>query len=255
MNRITKLTVLGCIFSAGLLIVLSSCRKYETQGRMAVPGIALTFDDGYVDDWYKCLNLFDSFHVKATFYITRYAELSADQKKKLKEIQAHGHEIAFHSTNHPDFSKFAHNNGISRLIKEEIEKGLEDMHRDGYYPTTFAYPYGSHTAELDQCLLRRFKSVRVLNGTKNYSKSFTATSDNSILYAMGMDRSAGKTNEELINLVNLAKTNNNCLVLVGHHVQQKNTKMEVPYNRLKRIITTASQLNMTFYTVSEISRP
>ncbi|HEX2607266.1 MAG TPA: polysaccharide deacetylase family protein [Flavisolibacter sp.] len=248
-------TATKTLFAAlGCLIFFCACTKYEKVGSINKPGIALTFDDGYVDEWYQFLPLFDSFQVKATFYVCGYKNLSPEQKKKLKTLQQHGHEIAFHSTSHPDFVKYLQRNKIAKLEEEEIRQGLQDMNNDGIYPQTFAYPYGSHNEILDNCLLRRFKSIRALNGTKNFSKSFAPTTDNSILYAIGMDLSSGKTTEQLLNFVSLAKQNNDCLVLVGHHINNHDTKMEVPYYRLKKIIKSAVEQGLEFYTASAISR-
>jgi peptidoglycan/xylan/chitin deacetylase (PgdA/CDA1 family) len=221
---------------------------------MSKAGLAITFDDNYIDDWYKCLKFFDTAHVKVTFYISGYDKLTDEQKIKLHVLQDHGNEIAYHSLNHPDFVKYMNSNSMGRLEHEEIIKGLEMMKKDGFHPTTFAYPFGSHNEVLDNCLLRRFKSIRFLNGTANYAKSYTTSSDNTELYAIGLDISSGKSTQELVQLVNMAKENNNCLVLVGHHIGRKDLQMQVPLSRLKAIVKAAKESGMEFYTASEISR-
>jgi peptidoglycan/xylan/chitin deacetylase (PgdA/CDA1 family) len=246
-------TSLAC-FAAIALILFCGCTKYEKPGHVDKPGIVLTFDDHYVDDWYQYRNLFDSFGVKVTFYVSNYRNFTPEQKDKLHELQRRGHEIAFHSTTHANFAKYAKENKIAELMKEEVEKGMELMQKDGFYPTTFAYPYGKHTEILDNAMLRKFKSVRALNGSKNYAKSFTAKCNASVLYAIGLDQTSGKSTEEIINLVNLAKINNNCLVMVAHHIETPNNRMCVTYQRLKQIFQKAKELDMTFYTASQVSR-
>ena len=221
---------------------------------MPRPGIALTFDDHCVEEWYNCMPLFDSFGVKATFYVSNYLKLTAKDKWMLRQLQDHGHEIAYHSLTHPDFVKYLKKHSAAQLLSEEIDKGMALMNADGFYPTTFAYPYGSHNNQTDQLLLKKFKSLRALNGSPDRSKSFTATSDNTMLYSIGLDLSSGKSMDELLNLISLAQQNSNCLVLLGHHINQPATKMQVPYERLKKIITTVHERKMKFYTVSEISR-
>ena len=224
-------------------------------GCMPKPGVALTFDDNYIDDWYRNLDFFDSFHVKVTFYVSYYHKLSKDQKTKLMTLMNHGHEIAFHSVHHPDFVKYLQHNSMGKLEEEEITKGLVMMNKDGFYPTTFAYPYGSHNEVLDNCLQRRFKSVRYLNGTKDYARSFAKNTGNSELYGMGIDENSGKTTEELIGFMRLTKLNNDCIVFVGHHINRKEFKMGVSMDRLRSLVMAARQLNLRFYTVSEISKP
>ncbi len=221
---------------------------------MPKPGIAITFDDNYINDWYKHLDFFDSTGVKLTFYISSYNKLNPLQKSRLLQLQQHGHEIAFHSLNHPDFVKYLQRNSMAMLEREEITKGLEMMNRDGFFPTNFAYPYGSHNEVLDNSLLRKFKSIRFLNGTNNLAKSYTTSANNAELYAIGMDMSSGKSTQALLDMVSQAKENKNCLVMVGHHIDRKDLRMQVPLDRLRKIIQTAKDLGMEFYTVSQIAR-
>ncbi len=252
MNAATKTFAFSTLLCC--LIVLCECAKYEKEGYMPRPGLALTFDDYSITDWHNCLTLFDSFNVRATFYVSNYDKLTAKDKQMLHQLQEHGHEIGYHSLTHPNFVKYIQKHPIAQLLAEEIDKGISLMNADGFYPQTFAYPYGCHNNITDQALLRKFKSLRALNGSPNRAKSFTATSDNELLYSIGMDESSGKSMNELLDLIHLAQKNNNCLVLVGHRINQPSTKLQVPYEKLKKIITTTQALGMKFYTVSEISR-
>jgi peptidoglycan/xylan/chitin deacetylase (PgdA/CDA1 family) len=248
----TTAAVITAIF---ILICSLSCRKSLTGGKMPTAGIALTFDDNYVDDWYKYLNFFDSFHVKVTFYISQYHKLTEDQKMKLMTLKSHGHEIAYHSLNHPDFVKYLQQHSMGQLEEEEITKGLKMMQADGINPLTFAYPYGSHNEVLDNCILRTFKSVRYLNGTKDYAKSFVKNTSNSELYAIGIDASSGKSDNQLIEFEHLAQQNDDCVVFVGHHINRKEFVMGVSDDRIRLLVQKAIEMNLIFYTVSEISKP
>ena len=89
-KRITYLTLLFLLF-----FVNQSCNKNDltTSDGNTRGGIALTFDDNYIDNWYPNLDLFDSLGVKATFYISNYNKLSDAQKDKLREIKNHGHLV------------------------------------------------------------------------------------------------------------------------------------------------------------------
>ncbi|GAC1492218.1 MAG: hypothetical protein NVS1B13_22480 [Flavisolibacter sp.] len=250
--RLTKASPLWVLLLS--LVFFYGCKKTEIPGYMPQAGLALTFDDNYINDWYRHLGFFDSMGVKMTFYISSYNRLNPLQKNKLHQLQQHGHEIAFHSLNHPDFVKYLQRNPMAKLEREEINKGLKLMNQDGFFPTNFAFPYGSHNEVLDNFLLRRFKSIRFLNGTRNLAKSYTTTANNSELYAIGMDLSSGKSTQDLLNMVSQAKENNNCLVMVGHHIDRKDLRMQVPLERLRLIIQTAKDLGMEFYTVSQIAR-
>ena len=234
------------------LLCINSCKKFDTAGEMIQSGIALTFDDCYVDNWYDYLPLLDSFGVKATFYISQYHRLSPAQKNKLAILRSKGHEIAFHTTNHPRMCQYLQAFGLNNLMQYEIYDDLTKMNQDGFYPKTFAYPYGEHNKILDDRLLKIFKSLRILNGTTDYTLSETATTSNSILYGLGMDKKSNtlKTIERTMESVS---KNNTCLVLVGHRIEQPSSDLQVPYKRLKFILKRAKELNLRFYTVSEIS--
>ena len=50
-----------------LVMPMAGCNKYDKEGAMDMPGVALTFDDNSIDNWYSYMPLLDSFGVKATF--------------------------------------------------------------------------------------------------------------------------------------------------------------------------------------------
>jgi peptidoglycan/xylan/chitin deacetylase (PgdA/CDA1 family) len=242
-KRINILTLLVV-----LLFVNQSCNKKNditTPDGSTRGGMALTFDDNYIDNWYPNLDLFDSLGVKATFYISNYNKLSNAQKVKLKEISKHGHEIAFHSTNHVDFLKCVDSTSVEKLIKNEITHGLRLMNNDGFYPTTFAYPYGRHNDHLDKLLLNRFKSVRALNGTQDLSRSLVPLKNNKLFFGLGIDEPSNRNLNKIEGLLYLAQQTNRCVVLLVHNIELW---------KLKEILVRAKSLNLKFYTISEISK-
>lgn len=240
------------LFPVLVCVCITACTKYERQGNVAKPGIALTFDDYSIDNWYRYLSLFDSFGAKATFYISSYHTLSSQQKSKLREMQLRGHEIGYHTTFHHNLCDYQKLYGTEDLMRYEIYQDLNKMNRDGFYPSTFAYPYGAHNATIDSSLLKIFKSVRALNGTEDLAKSVTQTTRNTVLYALGTDnkRRSSSTIEKMIDLAN---ENHNCLVLVGHQIENPDAKFQVSAEKLRCILRKAKNLNMNFYRVSEIS--
>ena len=250
MNRISALFSLTLTLA---VLTLCGCTKFEVAGKMPQSGLALTFDDYYVDDWFKMLPLLDSFHAKATFYVSNYSKLSSSQRQKLKTIQQHGNEIAFHTTNHYNMNQYLSSSTMEKLMFNEITKGLEKMNADGFYPTTFAYPYGQHTLALDNELLKRFKSVRALNGTNNFAKSMAATSNNQLLYGLGIDESSKRDFDLLLRLLNNCEKNSSCLVLVAHHVGRPDLTMQLPTDKLRSLLQRAVNSKLRFYTISEIS--
>jgi peptidoglycan/xylan/chitin deacetylase (PgdA/CDA1 family) len=239
-----------------VLLVASGCSKYEKKGYMQQGGIAITFDDDRIDNWFKYLPFFDSTGIRATFYICKYHLLSPAQKNKLRILKDHGHEIAYHTSNHYNMVEYLVKNHhtLDELISKEIEYDLNKMERDGFYPKTFAYPYGAHSGELDHLLLKRyFKSVRALNGGTNYSASLAPLEkNNDILYGFGLDKSSNHSDDCLTKVMQSAKNNNCCAIFVAHDIN-KDGKLSVTLDRLKRIVNTVKELDLKYYTVSEIS--
>ena len=254
MNSIFKmmgyLTLMAIILSVNF-----SCNKNDAaSGGNTRGGIALTFDDYSIDNWYRYINVLDSLGAKATFYISNYNTLSGEQKNKLHDIQKRGHEIAFHSSNHVNFVKYADTAGCKKLIKKEIIDGVRLMNNDGFYPTTFAYPYGSHNDQLDKLLLKQFKSVRALNGTQDLSRSLSSLENNQLIFGLGIDESSKRNLGKIKGLLYLAQQTNRCAVMLVHNIERNDIQMQLPLWKLKEIILTAKSLSLKFYTISEISK-
>lgn len=236
------------------IFVSAGCKKFQKEGQMQSPGVALTFDDNRVDNWFKYLPLLDSAGVRATFYISNYNRLKDAQINKLRVIQQHGHEIAFHTTNHYNMNDYVYKakHTVDELMRCEVEAGLKMMNKDGFYPTTFAYPYGAHNGLFDKMLMRYFKSVRALNGTQDYTKSVVPTNKNDVLYGLGIDRSSKRSDGDINTILQSAKDNNTCAVFVAHDINSPN-KFSVELGRLLQVIRFVKNNNMKFYTINEIS--
>lgn len=240
--------------AAVLLFFFIGCTKYEKRGQLNQAGIALTFDDDRIDNWFDNLPYLDSAGVKATFYVCKYNRFTPAQKNKLSIIQSHGHEIAFHSVNHYNMLDYVYRykHTVDEMMLNEIECGLKMMNRDGFYPTTFAYPYGAHNGLYDKMLKRYFKSVRALNGSNDFSKSLAPTEKNDLLFGLGIDKSSRRSDESVLQLMKSASENNACAIFVAHDINT-NKQLSITAGRLKKMITYARSLNLKFYTVSEIS--
>ena len=240
-----------------LIIIIglfSGCKKFIKKGYMPEPGVVLTFDDCAIENWFTYLPMLDSAGVKATFYISNYHTLNSEQKRMLSTIQSHGHEIAFHTANHYNMKDYVYKEGhtFEQLIRCEVKDELKLMNRDGFYPTTFAYPHGAHNKSLDSILTIYFKSVRALNGTQNFAKSIVPTQNNKLLFGLGLDKSSKRSDEDVMKLLQSVRDNNGCAVFVAHNINTAN-KLSVTLERLKKMINFVKTNGLKYYTVSEIS--
>ena len=128
------------------------------------------------------------------------------------------------------------------LLQNEIESGLKMMNMDGFYPTTFAYPYGAHNGLYDKILMRYFKSVRALNGTNDFSKSLAPAEKNKLLFGFGIDKSSKRSDDDVIQLIKSASANNVCAIFVAHDINT-DRKLSITLDLLKKMINYAKELN------------
>lgn len=105
---------------------------YETRDR-----VALTFDDGPVENTYKILDLLDKYKVKASFFcIGKNIE---ENPEVFKLILKRGHFVGNHTYTHTRSMGFL---SVNRLVKE-INKCDQIMKEvGGITPLTFRPPFG-----------------------------------------------------------------------------------------------------------------
>lgn len=239
-----------------IIFTLASCSEKLKKQETPVPvgGVCISFDDYNVDNWHKYLPLFNEFNAKVTFYISNFNRLTPAQISKLHDIENHGHEIAFHTTNHPNISKLSSKINTDTLVETEIIRGLNLMRAKGFNPKNFAFPYGAHTNTLDNLFLRYFNSVRCLNGSNNILKSYGNPTGNKVIYSVGMDLGSHRALEFFEEHLNNAANYNKVFFMVGHNIQINNSSAQVPLGKLRYILQLAKNLNLKFYTVSQVTQ-
>lgn len=151
-----------------VLAVLAAAERHELPlvtfpalvDRRDRAGLAFAFDDSYIDDW---MSLREGLRDRpVTFFVSNWGDLSHRQISALHELAADGHAIEAHGMGHRDAMLYVDRHGIDDYLADEIDPLLTAMARDGFAPTTFAYPYGSRTSEIDDALLERFSLIRSL---------------------------------------------------------------------------------------------
>ncbi|MDX2092916.1 MAG: polysaccharide deacetylase family protein [Kofleriaceae bacterium] len=126
----------------------------------ASTGLAFSFDDHNIASWHELIPLFELYGARVTFFISSYHGLELDERAKLHELAAAGHDIEYHSTNHRDAEVVTAEQGIEAYLAEEIIPDFELMRAEGFDLKVFAYPFGSRTGKTDAALLERFALLR-----------------------------------------------------------------------------------------------
>jgi peptidoglycan/xylan/chitin deacetylase (PgdA/CDA1 family) len=122
------------------------------------PAVAITFDDGYLDNYEYVLPLFASRGLTATFFVTagfvekdldvlaRFAQLRATGRGAVRPLEwAHvramheaGMEIGAHTYSHPNLGRLGR-----EAVRDELERSKEIIEqRVGCRVRSVAYPFG-----------------------------------------------------------------------------------------------------------------
>lgn len=220
------------------------------------PGIVLTFDDTFIDEWYTADALMQQYNWKATFFITNYNTTTQKQKQELQELYDKGHEIGGHGLHHLNALNYVGMYGMKSYINTEITPMVQLMSEEGYTLTSFAYPYGAQSKELDIELGNYFS---ILRGTTydrveaKYQSCFYT--GNKVIYALGIDDSYGNDINYLKSLMKHAKDHNKIVIFYGHKIVNEVTgRYQTPVRKLNELCAFAVSNGLIFYKASELSR-
>ncbi len=101
----------------------------------------------------------------------------------------------------------------------------------------------------------KFKSVRALSNQQDYNKSLIKEAgDRKVLYGANIDNNSRLKDDGIVSLMEKAKANNDCLVLVAHQISNPTLKLQISRERLVLISRTAAEKRLEFVTVNQIAR-
>ena len=130
-------------------------------------GVAFAFDDDAVEQWDSALDIVQAHHARITFFVTRWYELSDAQHQAIHDLYNLGFDIEPHSVNHIHADDYVAMNGLDAYINDEVVPSIQVLNAEGFPSTTYAYPFGIHSAAMDARILAlpNIKRVRVTPGT------------------------------------------------------------------------------------------
>jgi peptidoglycan/xylan/chitin deacetylase (PgdA/CDA1 family) len=192
------------------------------EGRQCA--VSLSFDDARLSQIDSGIPLLDTYAIKATFYIS--PGTFQERLEGWKAAALNGHEIANHSMNHPCTGNYAFSreNALEDYTLEQMAKELDQASEfirsvTDSTPRSFAYPCG-------QTFVGRGKQTRsyvplvaerFITGRKwlNEDANDPFFCDMAQLLAMESDH---KSFEQLLPLIEKAKTEGRWLILAGHEM-------------------------------------
>jgi peptidoglycan/xylan/chitin deacetylase (PgdA/CDA1 family) len=102
--------------------------------------ILITFDDGYMDNYYSAFPILKEFNMTATIFCIT-SELDGSyylSKEAIREMSAYGIDIESHTVTHPRLNKMNYDKQLSELV--DSKKTLEEI--TGKEINSIAYPFG-----------------------------------------------------------------------------------------------------------------
>ncbi|HEY0476578.1 MAG TPA: polysaccharide deacetylase family protein [Kofleriaceae bacterium] len=132
-------------------------------------GLALAFDDNAIDAWFSVRGLLATHGARVTFFVTRWQSRDDGERAELRMLAGDGHDIEPHSANHLHAKRYVQDHGLEAYMADEVMPSIDGLVQAGYpAPTTYAYPFGENSAELDAAILGVVPRVRVSTGTCPY---------------------------------------------------------------------------------------
>jgi hypothetical protein len=130
--------------------------------------LALCFDDSAVDTWYEQRELLASYGARVTFFITRFHNWTDEGRAKLAELAAAGHDVQAHAVNHLNARDYVSEHGLAAYLDDDALPSITILEDAGYPITSYAFPFGASSDELDTALLEHVARVRVSPGSCPY---------------------------------------------------------------------------------------
>jgi peptidoglycan/xylan/chitin deacetylase (PgdA/CDA1 family) len=253
------------VFFIGILVFVGCSPSPRGEG-----GVAISFDDRFIEEWYSLRPLFEEFNARVTLYVNGDT-LSYEQISMLRQLANEGHEIAFHGTIHGNAAQLLADHGPDGYAEKEIDPGLAFFRRHGFNPTSYAHPGGTSTRATDSVLLSKgfinlrevSKAERFYKGVKLYHLPpswmphiFYDFDGRKKLYALQIDRETTLSQKELNKALSRAQRKGEVLMLFGHQPLTANSSPDAygfDVNLLKGILAESQRLGLRFYTMSELN--
>jgi peptidoglycan/xylan/chitin deacetylase (PgdA/CDA1 family) len=250
-----QFSVKALLFLMFLTFFSCDTKKQKPEPKAYKAGVILSFDDAYVDEWAEADAALKKYGWKATFNVCRIDSIGEPEIKTLLRMQKEGHEIAGHGYHHYNAVKFVKQYGIDAYMKQEIDPMIVSMKKKSFKVTSFAYPYGERSEELDKALSAKFKIIRGRAfGGEVPEKQDSYFNNSKIVFAFDIDNSHIHFSiPYVLELLDYAKKNNKILLLCGHKpVKNVTENYQTKIETLEFICKYMKTNDLKFYTLSDL---
>ncbi len=186
--------------------------------------VVITYDDAIDEHLDNAIPVLDSLNLKASFYVTAYAESTKRRLAEWKALAANGHELGNHTLYHPCIGGVGRewvkpdydlaNYTVQRMIDEVRMTNTFLQSLDGKKKRTFAFTCGDTKAggiDFSKDIQQDFVAMR---SVRNEMHKLNEVKLNDVDCYMVNNHTA----EEMIQWVKKAKETNSLLVILFHGV-------------------------------------
>lgn len=239
-------------FFIGIVFTLVSCKNDISKQ----PGICLSFDDNYLEQWVEILPILEKYDAKTTFFLTGVGSLNDQEKIWLKQIRDAGHEIGAHGEYHLSMNTHIKENGLRNYWRKEIKEHLRSFENIGIQPQVFAYPFGEKNHYIDFFLLNQFKATRNVASKKEQIEDIEEiyhrpNTRQKRFYSLGIDNKEHITHAQLENALTKAKNKGEIIFLHAHNIGDQEG-YEISIANLTRLLILTQDLKLNFYSYSDL---
>jgi len=235
-----------------------------TPAATAEPGVLLSFDDQFIDQWAAFADLVEPHGARATFFVTRMDYVDPPQLELLHDLQARGHEIACHGHRHLPAAEYAREHGVDAWVADELEPSLDAFAAAGFAPESYAFPYGEHDDATVEAALEHFDHVRgvVYVGSmpevRDIDAAYLPASEltrRRFSCAVDIDARYGVTAERLDRALDRAAEHGEVLSLLGHEPAADAAGLQTDHDLLLHVVEGAAERDLVFHRYTDGGAP
>lgn len=152
-----------------------------------------------------------------------------------------------------------YNDSMNIYIEKEIQPAMHLLKSYGFFPTSFAYPFGKGTEVSDSVLLSAFKVVR--KATYDYKNTGLDQYDeiyykegNGIINSMGIDVNYHTSLEKIKKGFKRAEEENETIVFHTHNINKSGGDYTITPESLESIFKLASEYALQSVTFQQKSK-
>jgi peptidoglycan/xylan/chitin deacetylase (PgdA/CDA1 family) len=224
-----------------LVNVLNRCSFHCQKEYSNTPGIVLSFDDYSPDTWEQHFDLFDKYEARVTFFV-----MAGSVSNFMLNAQNRGHEIGFHTINHPNLSNISR----EEFFEETISR-ISVFKEADIELTSFAYPYGENQPWMHDELLKYYKIVRGFKKFRLYTMNemkfgfIDSASIDNIRY-----KSEINFRLAINNMLQSAKDYGKIITLTSHQISDD--EWGITSDRLGYVLKKCQKYGLTFYRYNDL---